>query len=345
MTRTGIVFTITLALAFVDDSDAADRLPPVAGLSGRSATIAPHGMVCAAHPLAVQIGLDVLKNGGNAVDAAIAVNAALGVMEPMSCGLGGDLFAIVWDAKTQKLYGLNASGRSPYAATRAYFAKRGLKEIPEKGVLSWSVPGCADGWDELRKKFGTKNFADLLEPAIRYANEGVPVPEVIGGYWRSAERALQRDPGSAKIFLIDGHAPKAGEVFKNPALAATYREIAAHGRDAYYNGPIAEKLVGFSQKAGGLFALKDFADHTSTWVEPVSTNYRGYDVYELPPNGQGIAALQMLNILEGYDLKKMGPTSPDYWHLLIESTRLAFADRARFYADIDLEKVPVKELI
>ena len=345
MTRAGILIAMTLTLVFVDDSDAADRLTPTAGLAGRSVTIAPHGMVCAAHPLAVQIGLDVLKSGGNAVDAAIAVNAALGLMEPMSNGLGGDLFAIVWDAKTQKLYGLNASGRSPYAATRAYFAKRGLKEIPEKGPLSWSVPGCADGWDELRKKFGTKSFAELLGPAIRYAEEGVPVPEVIGGYWKSAERALQRDPGSSRIFLIDGRAPKIGEVFKNPALAATYREIAKGGRDAYYKGPIAAKLVAFSQKVGGLFALKDFADHTSTWVDPVSTNYRGYDVYELPPNGQGIAALQMLNVLEGYDLKKMGPTSPDYWHLLVEAKKLAFADRARFYADIEFEKVPVKELI
>src|SRR5262249_13963368 len=275
MTRAGFLLAMTLPLIFVDDSDAADRLPPAAGLAGRSVTIAPHGMVCAAHPLAVQIGLDVLKNGGNAVDAVIA---ALGVMEPMSCGVGGDLFAIVWDTKSQKLYGLNASGRSPYAATREYFAKRGLRQIPEKGPLSWSVPGCVDGWDELRKKFGTRSFAELLQPAIRYAEEGVPVPEVIAGYWKGGERALQRDPGSAKVFLIDGHAPKVGQVFRNPALAASYREIAKNGHDGYYKGPIAERLVAFSQKNGGLFALRDFTEHTSTWIEPVATNYRGYDI-------------------------------------------------------------------
>jgi gamma-glutamyltranspeptidase/glutathione hydrolase len=345
MTRTGILIAMTAALIFVDVSDAADRLTPAAGQAGRSETIAPHGMVCAAHPLAVQIGLDVLKSGGNAVDAAIAVNAALGLMEPMSNGVGGDLFAMVWDTKTQKLYGLNASGRSPYQATREYFAKRSLKEMPETGPLSWSVPGCVDGWAELQKKFGTKSLAELLEPAIRYADEGVPVPEIIGGYWRSAERSLLRDPGSTKLFLIDGHAPQVGQVFKNPALAETYRLIAKGGRDAYYRGPIAEKLVGFSEKNGGLFTLKDFADHTSTWVEPVSSNYRGYDVYELPPNGQGIAALQMLNILEGFDLKKLGPTSPEYWHLLIEAKKLAFADRARYYTDPAFADVPVQELI
>src|SRR5262245_34834058 len=196
MTRTGILVAMVAAMTFIDESDAADRLTPAAGKAGRSETIAPHGMVCACHPLAVQVGLDVLKSGGNAVDAAIAVNAALGLMEPMSNGIGGDLFTIVWDAKTHKLYGLNASGRSPYQATREYFAKRGLKEIPENGVLSWSVPGCVDGWVELQKRFGTKSLAELLEPAIKYAEEGVPVPEIIGGYWRSAERSLRRDPGS-----------------------------------------------------------------------------------------------------------------------------------------------------
>src|SRR5262249_6971200 len=189
---------------------------PAAGEAGRSVTIAPHGMVCCAHPLAAQIGLDVLMNGGNAVDAAIAVNAALGLMEPMSCGAGGDLFAIVWDAKTQKLYGLNASGRSPYKATRAYFAEKGLKDIPETGPLSWSVPGCVDGWDELRKKFGTRSFAQLLEPSIRYAETGVPVPEVIAGYWRASQKKLAADPGSRQVYMIDGRAPVKGDVFKNP---------------------------------------------------------------------------------------------------------------------------------
>ncbi len=345
MFRIGILIIMTTSLLFVDELDAADRLPPAAGLAGRSETIAPHGMVCAAHPLAVQVGLDVLKSGGNAVDAAIAVNATLGLMEPMSCGPGGDLFAIVWDAKTQKLYGLNASGRSPYQATREYFAKKGLSAIPEYGPLSWSVPGCVDGWDELRRKFGTKSFAELLGPAIKYAEEGTPVPEVIAGYWRASEKRMLRDPGAAKIYFPNGRAPRVGDIFKNAALAATYFEIAQHGRDAFYKGKIAMKLCEFSRQNGGLFTMKDFADHTSTWVEPVRSTYRGHEICELPPNGQGIAALQMLNILEGYDLKKLGPTSADYWHLLIEAKKLAFADRARFYADPDFEKVPVAELV
>ena len=345
MSRTGIFIIMTFLSAFADDAEAADRLTPAAGLAGRSETIAPHGMVCAAHPLAVQVGLDVLKAGGNAVDAAIAVNACLGLMEPMSCGPGGDLFAMVWDAKMQKLYGLNASGRSPYQATREYFAKKGLSAIPEYGPLSWSVPGCVDGWDELRRKFGTKSFAELLGPAIKYAEEGTPVPEVIAGYWRASERRMLRDPGATKVYFPNGHAPRVGEIFKNPALAATYLEIAQHGRDAFYKGKIAMKLCEFAQANGGLFTMKDFADHTSTWVEPVRSTYRGHEICELPPNGQGIAALQMLNILESYDLKKLGPTSPDYWHLLIEAKKLAFADRARYYTDPDFEKVPVAELV
>ena len=346
MNRPEYALFLGIAMTFaISDDLFGQRLSPSAGEAGRSVVIAPHGMVCCAHPLAAQIGLDVLKNGGNAVDAAIAVNAALGLMEPMSCGIGGDLFAIVWDDKTQTLYGLNASGRSPYAATRELFAKRELAEIPETGPLSWSVPGCVDGWDELRKKFGTRSFAQLLLPTIRYADDGVPVPEIIAGYFLAAEKKLASDDGSSKVFLKDGHAYKVGEVFKNPALAATYREIAKHGRDAFYKGTIAEKLAAFSAKVGGLLSARDLAEHTSTWVTPVRVNYRGYEVCELPPNGQGIAALQMLNILEGYDLKQMGPKSPDYWHLFIEAKRLAFADRAKYYTDPDFEKVPIAELV
>src|SRR5437588_4312646 len=240
--------------------------------TGRSVTLARHGMVAASQPLAAQIGLDVLKAGGNAIDAAIATNAALGLMEPTSCGPGGDLFAIVWDAKTQKLYGLNASGRSPYKTNRQVFADRGLEAIPERGPLSWSVPGCVDGWAELNKRFGRKPLGELLAPAIRYAEEGFPVTEVIAGYWRNGARRLADDPGSAAVFLPGGRPPRAGQVFKNPALAHTYRRIAEGGRDAYYRGPIAEELLRLSDKVGGLFTLKDFADHTSTWIEPVSTN-------------------------------------------------------------------------
>src|SRR6516225_8943599 len=274
--------------------------------AGRSVVMAPHGMVATSHPLAAQVGLDVLKQGGNAIDAAIATDAAMGLMEPMSCGIGGDLYAIVWDAKTKKLYGLNASGRSPYKATREYFAERGLKEIPATGPLSWSVPGCVDGWDQLLKRFGTMTLDKLLEPSIRYAEDGFPVPEVIAGYWRGAEGRKNIHPDSAKTYLPDGKAPRAGDIFKNQYLARSYTEIARGGRDAFYNGPVAEQIVAFSDKNGGLFTRKDFTDHTSTWVEPVSTNYRGYDVWEIPPPGQGISALQILNILEGYNLKKLG---------------------------------------
>jgi gamma-glutamyltranspeptidase / glutathione hydrolase len=324
---------------------AGEGLTPAPGRAGRSVVMAPHGMVATGQPLAVQVGLAVLENGGNAVDAAIATNAALGLMEPMSCGVGGDLYALVWDAKTQKLYGLNASGRSPYKATREFFAAKGLEEIPTTGPLSWSVPGCVDGWEELRKRFGTRTLAQLLEPSIRYAEEGFPVSPVIAGYWQGSAAKLRRHPESAKVYLPDGRPPRAGDVFKNPALARTYRTLAAEGRDAFCKGSIARALVAFSEKNGGLFAPKDFADHTSTWVEPVGTTYRGHEVWEIPPPGQGIAVLQMLNILEGYDLKKMGPESADYWHLILEAKKLVYADRARFYADPDFARVPVAELI
>ncbi|MFI5382160.1 MAG: gamma-glutamyltransferase family protein, partial [Tepidisphaerales bacterium] len=337
-----LLFLIVLSLPGVVE---AERHTPRPYRAGRSVVIAPHGMVATSHPLATQVGLEVLKQGGTAVDAAIAANAALGLMEPMSCGIGGDLYAIVWDAKTGKLHGLNASGRSPYAATRDYFTGKGLKEIPETGPLSWSVPGCVDGWAVLHKRFGRLPFDKLLEPSIQYAEDGFPVTEVIAGSWRAAESRLAKEPDATRTYLPDGHAPHAGDVFKNPRLAKSYRLLAKDGRDAFYRGPIARTIVDFSEKHGGLFALKDFEDHESTWVDPVSTQYRGYDVWEIPPPGQGIAVLQMLNILEGYDLKKLGPTSPDYWHLLIEAKKLAYADRARYYADPVFAKVPTAELI
>ncbi|MBA4186972.1 MAG: gamma-glutamyltransferase [Planctomycetaceae bacterium] len=328
----------------------AERTTPQAFKSGRSVTVARNGIVATSHPIAAQIGLDVLKKGGNAVDAAIATSAAMGLMEPMSCGIGGDLFAIVWDAKTQKLYGLNANGAAPLTATRAYFAEKKLDDIPDRGPLSWSVPGCVDGWDALRRKFGTRSFKELLGPSIAYAEEGVPVPEVIAGYWKASERGLSADEDSASVFLVAGEggrkrAPQLGELFKNPALGKTYQMIAEGGRDAFYKGEIAKRLVAFSGKKGGLISAEDLARHTSEWVEPVKTTYRGYDVWELPPPGQGIAVLQMLNLLEPHDLKKLGPTSPDYWHLLVEAKKLAYADRAKFYADPKFAKVPVAELI
>jgi len=337
-----IVGCLALVLASLD---AGERHVPAPFRSGRSVVLAPHGMVATSHPLAAQVGLEVLRKGGNAVDAAIAVNAALGLMEPMSCGIGGDLFAIVWDNKTGKLHGLNASGRSPYKATREFYAAKGLQEIPLAGPLSWSVPGCVDGWEELRKRFGTLALADLLEPSIQYAEKGFPVTEVIAGYWRGAQATLAEHPDTARTYLLDGRAPRAGEVFKNPNLARSYREIARQGREAFYKGRLAQDIVAFSEKNGGLFSLKDFAGHTSTWVEPVATTYRGYQVWELPPPGQGISVLQMLNILEGHDIKKMGPLSADYWHLFVEAKKLAYADRARYYADPEFSRVPVAELI
>ncbi len=321
----------------------ADRPTPVPYKAGRSVTVATNGIVATSHPLAAQVGLDVLKKGGNAVDAAIATSAAMGLMEPMSCGIGGDLFAIVWDAKTQKLFGLNANGAAPLKATRKFFAEKGLPEIPLRGPLSWSVPGCVDGWEELRKKFGTMPFKELLAPSIAYAREGVPVPDVIAGYWRGAE--ANRDEEFLKVYTSEGKSPRHGEVFKNPALGKTYQLIADGGRDAFYKGEIAKRLVAFSEKKGGLLATEDLTRHTSEWVEPVKTTYRGYDVWELPPPGQGISVLQMLNLLEPHDLMKLGPTSPDYWHLLVEAKKLAYADRAKFYADPRFSKVPVAELI
>jgi len=308
--------------------------------------VAEHGMVATSHKRAVEIGVEILKRGGNAIDAAIATNAAMGVVEPMSCGLGGDLYAIVWDAKTHKLYALNASGRSPYATSIDYFRKQGLREIPTTGPLSWSVPGAVDGWDQLRQKFGTMSWEQLLTPAVECAEQGVEVPKTIGGFFQKAEPELRQYPDSAKTYLVkDGDAPKVGDVFKNPRLAATYRQIIRGGRDAFYKGPIAQQIVDFSQKNGGLFSLRDFADHTSTWVDPVSTTYRGVRVWEIPPPGQGISVLQMLNLIEPFDVKSMGAGSADWFQLFVEAKRLAYADRAKYYTDPNFAKVPVDRLI
>lgn len=311
----------------------------------RSMIVAKHGIVATSQPLAAQVGLDVLKRGGNAADAAIAANAAIGVVEPMSCGIGGDLFVIYWDAKTQKLYGLNASGRSPFALNREVFRDKGLKEIPDHGPLSWSVPGCVAGWDDLHKKFGRLKWPELLAPAIELADDGFPVSEIIAGDWQASESRLKAWPDSARTYLPGGRAPRLGEVFRNPQLAASYRLIAEQGPAAFYQGSIAERIVEFSRANGGYFGPRDFAEHKNDWVEPVSTNYRGYDVWELPPNGQGIAALQMLNTLEAYDVRKLGFGSAEYLHRFIEAKKLAFADRAKFYADPAFAKLPIAELI
>ncbi|HDL86376.1 MAG TPA: gamma-glutamyltransferase [Candidatus Acetothermia bacterium] len=307
--------------------------------------LSSEAMVATSQPLAVQVGIDVLKRGGNAIDAAIAVNATLGMVEPMSCGLGGDLFAIVWDARSGKLYGLNGSGRSPYFLTREAFVERRLDRIPLRGVLPWSVPGCVDGWYRLNERFGSMPIAEILAPAIKYAERGFPVSPRIARAWASAAALLREDPAAAQTFLPHGSAPACGEVFANPDLARSLRAVAADGRDAFYRGEIAEKIVATSERLGGYISMRDLSDHESNWVEPISARYRDYDVWELPPNTQGIAVLQMLRILDGFDLSTMGHNSADYLHYLVEAKKLAYEDRARAYADPDFYDPPVGQLL
>ncbi len=311
----------------------------------RSEVIAQHGMACTSHPLATQVAIDVLKKGGNAIDAAIAADACLGLMEPNFCGIGGDLFAIVWDAKTKKLYGLNGSGRSPYSLTADYFQKNNIEQIPITGPLPVSVPGCVDGWFQLHDKFGKLPMAEILKPAIQYARQGFPVTEVIAFDLAQNAPSREKYPGFKETYMPDGKTPGKGEIFKNPDLAGTLQKIATGGRDEFYKGDIARTIAKYMKDNGGFLSYKDLADHTSQWVDPVSTNYRGYDVWELPPNGQGIAVLEMLNILEQYDIKSMGFGSPEYMHLFTEAKKLAFEDRAKYYSDPDFNKIPVAGLI
>ncbi|MEM7657230.1 MAG: gamma-glutamyltransferase [Bacteroidota bacterium] len=311
----------------------------------RSEVIAQNGMAATSHPLATQVALDILKSGGNAIDAAIAANAAIGLMEPTGNGIGGDLFAIVWDAKTEQLYGLNASGRSPKSLTLAYFKEQGMTSIPALGPLPVSVPGAVDGWFELHTKFGKTPMSDILAPAIGYAEGGFPVTELIAFYLQGSSRRFHDWPNFADTYMPGGKALEKGQVFKNPRLGATLRAIAEGGREAFYQGDIARKIDAHMKEIGGFLSYEDLASHTSEWVEPASVNYRGYDVWELPPNGQGIAALQMLNILEGYDLKSMGFGSAEYIHTFTEAKKLAFEDRAKFYADMDFYDVPLEWLL
>ena len=333
-----------LLLGLPGVANAADRVTGEP-FATRSEVYAPHAMAATSHPLATQIALDVMKNGGSAVDAAIAANAALGLMEPTGSGIGGDLFAIVWDPKTKKLHGYNGSGRSPKSLTLAEFQKRGLTDIPPTGPLPVSVPGAVDAWFALHDRFGRKPIADDLAPAIRYAREGHPVHEVIAYYWNLSVPRLSKWPGYKEQFTIDGRAPKRGETWKNPNLANTLEQIAKGGRDAFYKGDIARTIDAYFKANDGFLSYEDLAAHHGEWVEPVSTNYRGYDVWELPPNSQGIAALQILNLLEPYDLKKYGFGSPEHVHLFVEAKKLAFADRARWYADPAFGKLPVSTLI
>jgi gamma-glutamyltranspeptidase/glutathione hydrolase len=315
------------------------------GFVTRSEIIAQHGMAATSQPLATQVALDVLKQGGSAVDAAIAANAMLGLVEPTSCGLGGDLFAIVWDARTQKLYGLNGSGRSPAGLSLADLRVACKDTIPMFGPLPVSVPGCADAWYELHGRFGKLPMDRVLAPAIQYAREGFPVSEVIARDWAIGAATRRDQPGFAAVFMPEGKSPAKGDIFRNVALADTLALIAARGRDAFYRGPIAETIDSFCRANGCYLRKEDLAAHKSTWVEPLATNYRGFDVWELPPNGQGIAVLQMLNILEPFDLSAMGHNSAAYLHHLIEAKKLAYEDRARFYADPDFVRAPLDKLL
>ena len=313
--------------------------------AGRSVVRAQHGMVATSQPLASQVGLEVLKRGGNAVDAAIAMAAVLNVTEPMMTGVGGDMFAIVYWAKTKELKGLNASGRAPRALSLDYFAKNNIKRMPEFGMTSITVPGAVDGWTTLRDKYGTMKLADLLAPAIGYAENGFPVMEKAAEDWNAEVEKLKRTPAAASNYLIDGRAPQPGEIFRQPNLARTLHTIADGGRDAFYKGPIAKAIVDYMKDNGGFITMEDLAATKADWVEPISTNYRGYQVYELPPNGQGITALIALNILEGFDLGAMRSQPAQYYHTMIEAMKLAFADRNRYIADPTFSKVPVAELL
>jgi gamma-glutamyltranspeptidase / glutathione hydrolase len=304
----------------------------------RSEILAQNGMAATSQPLATQVALDILKKGGSAMDAAIAANAMLGLVEPNACGIGGDVFAIIWDAKTRKLYGFNSSGRAPELLTMEVFKEKGLSYV--------SVPGCVDGWFEMHKRFGKLSMQEILQPSIDYGNSGFPVSEVIAWQMNGHWPEMQDIPGFRKTYMPNGKTtPQKGEVFKNPDLARTYSLIAKEGRSAFYEGEIARTIDRFMKENGGYLRYEDLKKHTSEWVDPVSTNYRGYDVWELPPNGQGIAVLQMLNILEGYDIKSMGFGSAEYLHVLTEAKKLAFEDRAKFYADPAFNQIPVNLLI
>ena len=353
-----------LGLALMTTTAVADTAPTAApgggdrysglGFATRAPVLATHGMAATAQPLATQVAIDILKRGGSAIDAAIAANAALGLMEPVGCGIGGDLFAIVWDPKTKKLYGYNGSGRSPMGRSLEDLKRKlnGRTDMPSHGSLTVTVPGAVDGWFALHQRFGKLPMKKVLEPAIRYAEQGYPVSQLVADYWKRNFRGFERNAkdieeiaNARATYLVNGEAPAHGQMFRNPDLARTYGLIAKGGRDAFYKGKIAKTMDAYFRRIGGDLRLKDFAAHTGDWVDPVGVNYRGYDVYELPPNTQGVAALQMLKMLEAYDLKSMGRGSADALHVMVEAKRLAFEDLGKFYADPATYNAPVAELI
>jgi gamma-glutamyltranspeptidase/glutathione hydrolase len=336
---------LLLLTAFVYQSSyAADRVTGKS-FATRSPVLATQAMAATSQPLATQVALNVMKQGGNAIDAAIAANAMLGLVEPTGNGMGGDIFAIVWDAKTQKLYGLNGSGRSPKALSRQWFIDNGYDKIPSHGPLPVSVPGAVDGWFMLHDRFGQLSMAEVLQPTIDYAEKGFPVTQLIAYYWERSVPLLSKYPGFTEQYTLAGKAPKEGEIWRNQGLANTLKALIKGGRDAFYKGEIAKTIGTYMQSNGGFLSYEDLAAHQGDWIEPVSTNYRGYDVWELPPNGQGIAALQMLNIIEQYDLSKMTYDSAEFVHLFTEAKKVVFEDRAKYYADSEFNKIPVAELI
>ena len=337
-----ILFLIVITLSLKSYSQ--DRITGEL-FSTRSEVIAENGMVATSHPLATNVGIDILKNGGNAIDAAIAANAAIGLMEPTGNGIGGDLFAIIWIEKDKKLYGLNASGRSPKNLTLDYFKNNNFSEIPAYGPLPVSVPGCVDGWFEMHEKFGSTPMHDLLQPAIEYADNGFPVTELVSYYMKKASINFDMYPNFKETYYVNGTTPKKGQIFQNKDLANTLSVIAKKGRKGFYEGEIAKAISDFVIEQGGFLSYNDLKNHKSEWIDPVSTNYRGFDIWELPPNGQGIAALQILNLLEAYDIKSMGFGSAEYIHHFTEAKKIAFADRAKYYADMDFNKIPVDFLI
>ena len=331
---------ITLAVTAIVTLPISDALAQDRSQS-RSMVSSQRGIVASESVLASQVGASILERGGNAIDAAVATNAMMGLIAPMNDGVGGDLFAIVYIAKTGKLYGLNASGWSPAGLTADYLRAKGIDTMPQRGIQSVTVPGAVSGWDALLTRFGTRKFADVLAPAIDYAEAGFPVGEVVSAFWRDSEKDLKADGPTAKTYLIDGHTPAAGEIFRNPDLASTYRQIATGGRAAFYAGAIARQIIATSTSHGGTMTLADLADYQSEWVDPISTTYRGWTVYELPPNGQGIAALEMLNIMETFSLSVAGHNSAEALHLMIEAKKLAYADMHRYDADPRFAKIPV----
>lgn len=336
---------IILLLLFISINTIAQDRVTGNNFASRSEVISQNGMAATSQPLATQVALDILKKGGTAIDAAIAANALLGLVEPTGNGMGGDLFAIIWDANKKELTALNASGRSPKSLTLDYFKKNGITKIPSHGPLPVSVPGCVDGWFEMHEKYGKLPMKVILQPAIEYAENGFPVTELIAYYLGKSIPYLSKYDGFSEVFSPTGTSPKKGEIFKNPALAKTLRKISEGGRDAFYKGDIAHTIAQYMKVQGGFITYDDMASHTSEWLDPVSTNYRGYDVWEIPPNGQGIAALQILNLLEKYNISEMGFGSKEYIHTFTEAKKLAFEDRAKYYADMDFSEVPVEELI